>query len=217
MDEATLKSLLRQVRRGKVSVPDAVARLRDLPVADLGFASIDRHRSLRQGFPEAVFGESKTVDQIAGIVSEMLGHGPPVLVTRLSPEKAEELARALPEGRYHPLARMFVVERRVPNQADRAGGRLAITGEKPPCSMCRARMQEFAARNDCTVEYSYEGPDGTGEFRSERGNSTWTHEGQNVTHVSRDPNRYPATPTTGVPVRGPGDAGRQVPVPGSTQ
>src|SRR4051812_29755797 len=89
MDELALKSLLDDVRRGALSADDAVARLRRLPFADLGFAKVDHHRALRQGLPEAVYAPGKSPEQCAAIVAELLsteGTGP-ILLTRASEEQ----------------------------------------------------------------------------------------------------------------------------------
>ncbi len=72
MDPAALRRLLDDVRSGACSPDDAVLQLRRLPFADLGFAKVDHHRSLRQGFPEAVYGPGKTAEQCSAIVGELL-------------------------------------------------------------------------------------------------------------------------------------------------
>ena len=74
MDELALTRLLDDVRSGACTPDDAVYRLRRLPFADLGFAKVDHHRVLRQGFPEAVYGQGKTLEQCSAIVGELL-HG----------------------------------------------------------------------------------------------------------------------------------------------
>ena len=76
MDELALQSLLDDVRTGVCSPDDAVLRLRRLPFADLGFAKVDHHRLLRQGLPEAVYGQGKTPEQCSAIVGELLDGGP---------------------------------------------------------------------------------------------------------------------------------------------
>ena len=91
MDEKTLAQLLTQVKGGKVSVDEAVGRLKDLPYAELGYATLDTHRNLRFGFPEVVLGEPKTVEQLLGIVGALVERKQTVLVTRLQPDKAEAL------------------------------------------------------------------------------------------------------------------------------
>ena len=75
VDEAALAALLDAVRSGDLHPDDAVAELRRLPFADLGFARVDHHRALRQGLPEAVYGPGKTPEQGAAIVAELLAGG----------------------------------------------------------------------------------------------------------------------------------------------
>jgi NCAIR mutase (PurE)-related protein len=87
MDEPGLQRLLADVRSGACPPDEAVHQLRRLPFADLGFAKIDHHRSLRQGLPEAVYGQGKTPEECSTIVGELLGEagaddGPPVILTR---------------------------------------------------------------------------------------------------------------------------------------
>ncbi|MGC1658404.1 MAG: hypothetical protein WA737_00170, partial [Candidatus Acidiferrales bacterium] len=72
MDERDIRELLEAVRRGKLAVDGAVARLRHMPYENLGFARIDHHRSLRQGYPEVVFGRGKTPRQVTEITRGML-------------------------------------------------------------------------------------------------------------------------------------------------
>jgi hypothetical protein len=99
MDEATVRRLLEDVRTGARSADDAVAELRRLPYADLGFARVDHHRALRQGRPEAVYGPGKTVEQCAAIVTELLDNGTgPVLLTRASDEQARAALARQPDG-----------------------------------------------------------------------------------------------------------------------
>ncbi|HEX6596202.1 MAG TPA: nickel pincer cofactor biosynthesis protein LarB [Acidimicrobiales bacterium] len=90
MDEPALRRLLDDVRSGALAPDDAVAHLRRLPFADLGFARVDHHRALRQGLPEAVYGPGKTPEQCAEIVAELLAEpgDTPVLLTRASDEQA---------------------------------------------------------------------------------------------------------------------------------
>lgn len=102
MDEAALERLLDDVRTGAVHPDDAMAELRRLPFADLGFARVDHHRTLRQGLPEAVYGPGKAPEHTAAIVSELLDAGAsPVLVTRASAEQATAVLSANPGGEQH--------------------------------------------------------------------------------------------------------------------
>lgn len=102
MDEATLRQLLDDVRSGVTSPDDAVARLRRLPFADLGFARVDHHRALRQGAAEAVYGPGKAPEHCAEIVAELLSEagspGSPVLLTRVDEAQAEAAMTRNPGG-----------------------------------------------------------------------------------------------------------------------
>jgi NCAIR mutase (PurE)-related protein len=90
MDEGAVRRLLDAVRAGTMSADEAVDELRRLPFADLGFARVDHHRTLRQGRAEAVYGPGKTPEQCAAIVAELLrGGDSPVLLTRASLEQVD--------------------------------------------------------------------------------------------------------------------------------
>jgi NCAIR mutase (PurE)-related protein len=110
MHKAALRSLLDAVSRGDMPVERALDQLRDLPFADLGFAHVDHHRTLRVGLPEVVFGLGKTTVQIAGIVREIHAKGTAALVTRVDPEKAEVLLKEFPAIEYDPVARTLLLK-----------------------------------------------------------------------------------------------------------
>jgi len=101
VDEVALRELLDAVRSGSLNADDAVARLRRLPYADLGFARVDHHRSLRQGLAEAVYAPGKEPEQIAAIVGELLTGAPSstVLVSRVDDAQATTALAANPGGR----------------------------------------------------------------------------------------------------------------------
>jgi NCAIR mutase (PurE)-related protein len=110
MHPQRLRELLEGVRQGATNIDDALAELRHLPYADLGYAAIDHHRALRQGAPEVIFGYGKTAAQITGIARELTRSGQNVLVTRLDAAKAADVGRALPALRYVELARTATIE-----------------------------------------------------------------------------------------------------------
>jgi len=123
MLESRLKELLTKVQTGEVSVGDAVDQLRTLPFADLGYATVDHHRSIRLGFPEVVLGSCKTPEQIGGIVVELAKGGGNVLVTRVDPEKAERvMALVASPLEYHAQARALVLRQ----GASPGGGRGSV-------------------------------------------------------------------------------------------
>ncbi|HVO92345.1 MAG TPA: nickel pincer cofactor biosynthesis protein LarB [Terriglobales bacterium] len=105
MDPERLIELLEHVRSRHISVHDAVARMRHLPFEDLGFAKIDHHRALRQGFPEVVLAQGKEPKDIAAIVLAMRRQGTNILVTRLDPEKVANLRKLRTGLQFQPVAR----------------------------------------------------------------------------------------------------------------
>ena len=112
MDAEKLRELLEAVSVGAKPVADALKELKDLPYAELGYATVDHHRALRQGAPEVVFGQAKTAAQIAGIAKELARAGQNVLITRLDAEKAEAVKAELPALRFAELARVGTLEQR---------------------------------------------------------------------------------------------------------
>ena len=111
-----LKQLLEEVREGVVPVTTALDRLRELPFQDVGCAQVDHHRQLRQGMPEVIFGEGKSVEQIVRITTAMAGKGSNILVTRLAADKAGEVGAAFPAARYDENARCLTLEQQVVEQ-----------------------------------------------------------------------------------------------------
>jgi len=106
MDRRSLEQLLADVQGGSCSIDQALERLRHFPYEDLGFAKLDHHRGLRNGFPEVVLGEGKDADQVVAIAERLRAAGGDVLVTRLGAPAAAALLAALPDFRYHPAARI---------------------------------------------------------------------------------------------------------------
>ena len=103
MNSKVLERLLEEVQAGQLPVAAAVERLRTLPFEDLGFARVDHHRQLRQGFPEVVFAEGKTLQQVRVILTSLTARADHVLVTRLAPEAAAALALTSPRPAITPI------------------------------------------------------------------------------------------------------------------
>src|SRR5512138_3799253 len=105
MDEKKLRGLLARVRKGELSLDEAVASLQGAPFERLGdMATVDTHRALRVGMPEVILAESKTAAQVAAIAKKLAAHGP-LLVTRLAPEKAGPAKRAVKGSVYDEVSR----------------------------------------------------------------------------------------------------------------
>jgi pyridinium-3,5-biscarboxylic acid mononucleotide synthase len=119
-----VRSLLENVADGSVPVDAALDSLSLEPVESLGFATIDHHRALRQGFPEVVYGEGKTPEQIRVIATRIVARGDGVLVTRISAEAADALREALPGVEVNSLARTAHVAGREP--VGRGTGTVAV-------------------------------------------------------------------------------------------
>lgn len=100
-----LTQLLTALRDGQTSVAESLERLRALPFEDVGIATIDHHRELRQGVPEVILGERKTAEQIGIIMTAMARRQSNILVTRLDGDKANLLLEQFPAAEYDPLAR----------------------------------------------------------------------------------------------------------------
>jgi len=99
MDEAALRSLIDSIRSGATTADEAVASLRRLPFADLGFARVDHHRSLRQGMAETIYAPGKTAEQCVAIVDELLGAGAaPVILSRADESQLAATLQAHPSG-----------------------------------------------------------------------------------------------------------------------
>jgi hypothetical protein len=111
MDVSLLRRLLEHVSRGETTVDQALTALHDFPTADLGYAQLDLHRSLRTGFPEVIFCPGKEPEQVEAIFGRLLAAGGSVLATRVAPELAERLVQLYPEAVHHRQARIVAVRR----------------------------------------------------------------------------------------------------------
>jgi pyridinium-3,5-biscarboxylic acid mononucleotide synthase len=113
MTSSELQKLLESVRAGTLDPAAAsdriVAAMRAAPFEDLGFARVDTHRELRQGFPEVILGIGKTPAQIAAVASRIAGRGQPLLVTRAEPEAFDAVRRVVPGATYHDVARAITL------------------------------------------------------------------------------------------------------------
>jgi pyridinium-3,5-biscarboxylic acid mononucleotide synthase len=117
MPSDNLKQLLEKVQSGQMDVDSALAELRRLPYENLdGFAMLDHHRALRNGFPEVVLGQGKQPDQVIAIARRLAERSDKVLVTRVDPAIAGLVCAELPELTYLPLPRLLVLDRSAPHE-----------------------------------------------------------------------------------------------------
>jgi NCAIR mutase (PurE)-related protein len=109
MDQEQIRQLLARVATGDLAPDQALDQLRDLPFENLGFAHIDHHRALRTGFPEVIFGQGKTREQVLAIAERIAEHGSQVLATRLEEDTAQALVERFARAEYDALARTVLV------------------------------------------------------------------------------------------------------------
>lgn len=125
MYRSDIEDLLHRVARGNESVEDAISKLQHLPYRDLHFAKIDHHRCLRSGFPEVIFCQGKTIEQVAVIFNHLTEEHSPVLATRANQEMYREVLKYVPGATYYDLARCIVYQ--MPEKPLREGKILIIS------------------------------------------------------------------------------------------
>lgn len=109
-----VKALLEEVAKGSLAVHDALARLDDAPVDELGFATVDQHRALRQGYPEVIFGQGKTPEQVVAIAEHLSTRGDGFLVTRADDAVRSALAVRWPAAELNAMARTVLLRADAP-------------------------------------------------------------------------------------------------------
>ncbi len=112
MDDNELRTLLQDIQHGTASVEEGIRKVRSLLYEDLGFAKVDLHREIRQGFPEVVFCQGKTAEQIVAILERLAGGRENVLATRANPEIYARVKERIPEAIYNDLARIILLEKK---------------------------------------------------------------------------------------------------------
>ncbi|MCB9853397.1 MAG: nickel pincer cofactor biosynthesis protein LarB [Phycisphaerales bacterium] len=123
MDESRLRKLIDDIAAGHVKPDDAMSALRTLPFESLPFATLDHHRSLRCDFPEVIYAEGKTPDQVADIFERMAERGDRILATRVNKQHAEAVRLRLPDADYHETGRCLSLKR---TESPRSKGVIAI-------------------------------------------------------------------------------------------
>ncbi|MBI4532292.1 MAG: nickel pincer cofactor biosynthesis protein LarB [Candidatus Latescibacteria bacterium] len=105
-----IRDLLIHISEGRMGVDEAMETLRRLPFEDLGFATIDHHRALRKGFPEVIFCQGKTVEQVVEIAKRIAEQENGLLATRASVEVAEAIQGVIPHAIYHRAGRVVALK-----------------------------------------------------------------------------------------------------------
>lgn len=110
MNKEDIKHLLKLVKNNEIEVDEALEKLEDLPFKDLDFALIDNHRELRVGYPEVIYCQGKTVEQVRDIVKFMLTKNTNILGTRATEEMYVAVKEICPEASYNSIGKTIVVE-----------------------------------------------------------------------------------------------------------
>lgn len=109
MNRDRLKELLERLSRGDITVEHAFQRLKNIPFEDIGLAHIDHHRALRRGLSEVIFGEGKEAEDIIAIMEKIVAQDENILVTRLSPDKAETIRKKFPGSAYYSRSKSLTL------------------------------------------------------------------------------------------------------------
>ena len=109
MDKEKIKKILEEVASQKLGAEDAFEKLKSLPFEDLGFAKIDNHRAIRKGFPEVIFCQGKTVEQVKNIVEKMIDRNSVILATRAEKNIYYGIKEVTDKAEYFPDARIVLI------------------------------------------------------------------------------------------------------------
>jgi NCAIR mutase (PurE)-related protein len=111
MNQDELLRLLEEVKNGRLETDEAMRMLKEFTIKDIGFAQLDTHRALRTGYPEVIFGQGKTPDQVREIVRYMNTLNNNILATRVTEEMYQVVQEICPEAVYHPVARAITIRK----------------------------------------------------------------------------------------------------------
>ncbi len=111
-----LRQLLSKFQKGNISIDEMISRLSVLPYENLEFAKVDHHRALRKGFPEVIYGQGKTAEQIISIIESMVKYSDKLLATRIEPNIAKQIAVKIPESVYYNHSRLLVINKDTQSQ-----------------------------------------------------------------------------------------------------
>lgn len=116
MEKKEIIKLLAQVKSGRITVNDAFERLRHLPYEDIGFAKVDHHRTIRADFPEVIFCQGKTLEQITGIFQSLAKKNKRILLTCADKKIFNRIKKLNSDVMYHPLAKTITLEEKKPKR-----------------------------------------------------------------------------------------------------
>jgi pyridinium-3,5-biscarboxylic acid mononucleotide synthase len=162
-----VRELLAQVADGRVDADAALEALSFAPVESLDFASIDHHRALRQGFPEVIFGQGKTSEQIVSIATRIAAHGDGVLVTRADDDARQALRDAFPAATVNDVGRTVHLPAEQPSQTGR-GTVLIVTAGTSDLPVAEEAAATAGALGNCVERLTDVGVAGIHRLTSQR-------------------------------------------------
>jgi len=118
MNKVDIRKLLQNVKNNEIEVEAAMGIIEELPYKELGFAKIDNHREIRVGYPEVIYCEGKTVEQIKSIIQFMMTKDNNILATRANEEIFEAVRSICTEARYNSLGRTITIQKREEQPTD---------------------------------------------------------------------------------------------------
>ena len=148
MNEHELKQLLEAVKNNEIDIDEASERLKTMPFEDLGYAKVDHHRALRTGFPEVIFGATKSADQIISIMKKLAADGGNVMATRCSADTFAKVSREIPEAVYHEQARIIALMQEERQDKGRVAVVTAGTSDIPVAEEAAVTSEILGSRVD---------------------------------------------------------------------
>ncbi|MBI3035824.1 1-(5-phosphoribosyl)-5-amino-4-imidazole-carboxylate carboxylase, partial [Candidatus Woesearchaeota archaeon] len=124
MYEQKIRKVMGKVANKELKVDDAIKKLKFMPFEDIGFAKLDHHRALRKGFPEVIYCQHKTAEQVVGIVKKMAEKNADVLATRASEEMFNEVKKHFKEAKYNKISKTIIIQK---NKKANRGGILVLS------------------------------------------------------------------------------------------
>ncbi len=141
-----LRHLLESLKRGEVSTEDVLGRLKRLSFEDVGFAKIDHHRRIRNGYPEVIYGEGKTPEQVAEIFARLAGQNANVLCTRAGRPTADAVRERVPQAQYHEICRIVELRRDTVAPVGLVALAAAGTSDLPVAEEAAVALEVFGSR-----------------------------------------------------------------------
>ena len=105
-----MKKILEDYKNGKIELSEVLDKIKSLPFHDLDFAKIDTHRAIRKGFPETIFCQGKSIDQIIEIIKVMIKKDHNILATKADENVFTAVKKIFPETRYNKLSKTIVIK-----------------------------------------------------------------------------------------------------------